>query len=111
MRSAACVLVIAACSCGSGHAAGDGASAGDAAGDAADGTRSSVAVETANNTGASAWFVDDYHNYNTTSQTGNSNGDVVAGPSLADNLSRGAISKLPLTSLLPGVQHVLVATQ
>ena len=56
---------------------------------------SSVTAETANNTSASPLFVDDYHNYNTTSQTGNGNGDLVP----------RAISRVPLA------QHPFVETQ
>ena len=68
----------------------------DPASDAPTYVRSTVTAETAANTSTSALFRDDYHNYNTTSQTGNSNGDLPSG---------AAISTVPLTG------NVLAETQ
>src|SRR4051794_19246595 len=78
----------------------------DTAGDAPDPgdprAHSTLTAETAPNTSASPLFADDYRNYNTSAQTGNGNGDLVL---------RGAISKLPLTTVMPHAQQIFVETQ
>jgi hypothetical protein len=69
-----------------------------------------VDAERANNTAASPRFLDDYANFETFAQSGNSNGDFVPGPTAATDLTRGRISKVPLSTLLPaGAPTLLLA--
>jgi len=86
------LLLLVACHATTTHVQPDGTPAADATGY----VRSTLTAESAPNTSASPLFVDDYHNYNTTSQTGNSNGDLPYG---------AAISTVPFTG------NVLVETQ
>jgi hypothetical protein len=84
VRSAVIVLLIA---CHGGKPADDADLAQPGA-DATQAQTSTLAAETGRNTSASPLFVDDYRNYNTTAQAGNSNGDFAG----------GAISRLPLAT-------------
>ena len=90
------LLVVAACSRPTAALGVDSQQTGDAEMPA-----TTTLVElTAANTSASPLFVDDYRNYNTTAQTGNSNGDLVP----------RAISKVSLSTLVTSSQ-LFVETQ
>ena len=113
MRIAALLAVLAACG---GHGAhGGGGGGGDAAppiGDAPPAPETTtLAALTANDTSASPLFGDDYHNYNTTAQTGNGNGDLALGTPASQDLTRGAISKVPFAPLAPAGTLPAVETQ
>ncbi len=115
MRRVLLVIGLAIAACGGAVAPNkaDGGG-GDAAGQGGDGAATpittTVTAETANNTSSSPWFADDYHNYNTTQQTGASNGDLVPGGAVATDLSRGVISKMPIGKLFSGAR-ILAETQ
>ena len=96
------LLLLAACHNAAGLQAPDGNDTDAAvASDSATLATSTVSAETGNNTAASPLFRDDYRNYNTSAQTGNSNGDFVP----------RAVSHVPLATLTPGVAHRFVETQ
>ncbi len=86
VRTSLLVLLIA---CHAGKPLGADAELASPGADSAQLETSTLAAETERNTSASPLFVDDYHDYNTTAQTGNSNGDFAG----------GAISRLPLATL------------
>jgi hypothetical protein len=64
-------------------------------------TTTTVQAEQANNSAASPLFIDQYHNFATSSQIGESNGDFVPGPTVASVLSDGQVSKVSLDTLVP----------